>query len=300
MQNFNQILNAIQNGIKNALNESNSLRTDEDCLRANLVCLYDHCDQQNFYIIKNPSIEDIKEIGTYYNNYHQHKNINSKDALVAEFLECHYYNIKLGGLTCIEYDDENVNLCSFNVKNDNELYKLAYNAYAKDDAPLKSDTSWNRDYSEKARIDYVLNILRQYILNNRDYYEFGIGMRVSFIEYFFKDYKQLLDRYNNGDKENNQDQLKGIKEKEKILSSYNSFEFYMRNEVEKSFCGGDSSSAILLLNLKTEQIFDQASSTKIHFIKTFQEYKDEMYEILTKEHKIKESKNFDFNSILNE
>lgn len=290
-----KIQEAVKESYRKSLNESNGCRTDEECLRANLVCLYDHCDQQNFYILKNPTVEDIKEIGEYHNRYYyKEKNPNPKDRIVAEFLEWAYYNIKLDGLTCIEYDDENVNLCSFDFNDDKELYKFVYKAYSKDEAPLKSDASGRRDFSEEARIDYVLNIISQNILNQRDHYGFGIGIRLSFIEYFFKDYKEILDRYNNGDKEGDPDWLKRIKEKEKILSSYQSFVSYMKSQVKNSFCNCDSGSATILLNLKTEQIFEQGKA-KIHFIKSFKQYKDEMYKILTKEHKIKESQEFDFN-----
>ena len=289
---FNEsIVSAISKGIKNVLNESNGLISEEECLRANLVCLYDHSEQNNFFIIKNPSVEDIKEIGTFHDRYYWHKKDtdDKKYRLIAEMIQWAFYNIKLDGLTSIEYDDENINLCSFDLKNDEELYKFVYKMYLDKD-------QWANSSKLLDRLKYVLNMIDQKILNKRDHYGFGLGTRLSFIEYFFKEYKENLEKYNKGDK----DYLKRIKEKEQILSSYDSFKSYMKDQVKKSVCAGDSSRAILLLNLKTEQIFDKAPKTTIHFIKTFQEYKDEMYKILTEDHKLKESQEFDFNSILNE
>lgn len=276
------IVSAISKGIKNALNESNGLVSDEECLRANLVCLYDHCEQDNFFIIKNPSVEDIEKIGTFHDRYYWHKKDtdDKKDHLVANMIQWGFYNIKLDGLTSIEYDDENINLCSFDLKNDEELYKFVYKIYLDKD-------QWADSSKLLDRLKYVLNMIDQIILNKRDHYGFGLGTRLSFIEYFFKDYKENLEKYNKG----NRDYLKRIKEKEQILSSFESFKSYMKDQVKKSVCAGDSSRAILLLNLKTEQIFDKAPKTKIHFIKTFQEYKDEMYKLLSKD-RVNES--FDF------
>ena len=276
------IVSAISKGIKNALNESNGLVSDEECLRANLVCLYDHSEQNNFFIIKNPSVEDIEKIGTFHDRYYWHKKDtdDKKDRLVAEMIQWAFYNVKLDGLTSIEYDDENINLCSFDLKNDEDLYKFVYKLYLDKD-------QWANSSKLLDRLKYVLNMIDQIILNKRDHYGFGLGTRLSFIEYFFKEYKENLEKYNKGDR----DYLKRIKEKEQILSSYDSFKSYMKEQVKKSVCAGDSSSAILLLNLKTEQIFDQAPKTKIHFIKTFQEYIDEMYKLLIKD-KVNES--FDF------
>ena len=68
-------------------------------------------------------------------------------------------------------------------------------------------------------------MIDQNILNKRDHYGFGLGTRLSFIEYFFKEYKENLEKYNKGDK----DYLKRIKEKEQILSSYDSFKSYMKD-----------------------------------------------------------------------
>jgi len=125
------IVSAISKGIKNALNESNGLVSEEECLRANVVCLYDHEEQNNFFIIKNPSIEDIKKIRAFCNRYYWHKKEtdDKKDRLVANMIQWEFYNIKLDGLTSIEYDDENINLCSFDLKNDEELYKFVYKLY---------------------------------------------------------------------------------------------------------------------------------------------------------------------------
>ena len=125
------IVSAISKGIKNVLNESNGLVSEEECLRANLVCLYDHEEQDNFFIIKNPSVEDIKEIGTFHDRYYWHKKDtdDKKDRLIADMIQWSFYNIKLDGLTSIEYDDENINLCSFGLKNDEELYKFVYKMY---------------------------------------------------------------------------------------------------------------------------------------------------------------------------
>lgn len=285
------IVSVISRGIKNALNESNGLVYNEECLRANIVCLYDHIEQKNFFIIKNPSVEDIKKIGTFHNRYYWHKKDtdDKKDRLVADMMEWAFYNIKLDGLTSIEYDDENINLCSFDLKNDEELYKFVYKLYLDKD-------HWASSSKLLDRLKYVLNMIDQNILNKRDHYGFGLGTRLSFIEYFFKEYKENLEQYNT--KDDKDYYLKCIKEKEQMLSSYDSFKSYMKDQVKKSICAGDSDQAILLLNLKTEQIFDKAPKTKIHFIKTFQEYKDEMYKLLTKD-KVNES--FDFNSnILNE
>lgn len=221
MKPFNEsIVYAISKGIKNVLNESNGLISEEECLRANLVCLYDHEEQNNFFIIKNPSVEDIKEIGTFHDRYYWHKKDtdDKKDRLIADMIQWGFYNIKLDGLTSIEYDDENINLCSFDLKNDEELYKFVYKMYLDKD-------QWADSSKLLDRLKYVLNMIDQKILNKRDHYGFGLGTRLSFIEYFFKEYKENLEKYNKGDK----DYLKRIKEKEQILSSYDSFKSYMKD-----------------------------------------------------------------------
>jgi len=70
-------------------------------------------------------------------------------------------------------------------------------------------------------------MIDQSVLNKRDHYGFGLGTRLSFIEYFFKEYKENLERYNT--KDDKDYYLKRIKEKEQILSSYDSFKSYMKD-----------------------------------------------------------------------
>lgn len=79
--------------------------SEQQVCKTNLIILYDHMEQDNVFIIKNPSKEDIIKI--YQIGFDDHKNPLNYD------LEKYFYFVNTNNLVEIDYNDESLNLVEY-------------------------------------------------------------------------------------------------------------------------------------------------------------------------------------------
>lgn len=232
--------------------------SEEELLKCNLAILYDHGEQHDVFIIKNPSKEEILRISRIIPCKGFYKDTNpEKEKLATEYdydLEWHIAFVNLENIIEIDYDDEEMSISEYfqSLKN---LFIECYNILTGD----ANDPAFHLQYDvikPDDTPDYELKglALERVIDNDR-----------SPIQYFY-----TIDDWVKKDPESVEKKLKEMKA---TLVDFKTFVQHIRDMYINSVCDCDSGWSSSFIDLKTEKVLLGSKKTKFHFIKSYDEYK---------------------------
>lgn len=229
---------------------------EEQLFKTNLVILYDHGQQDDVFIIKNPSREELDKILSVKTGCYTNENSNPLDY----DLEKHEFFVNTDNLVEIDYDDEELELQEYfySLK---DFFVECYKCLTFD----FSDPGYRLGYdvcSDRSAYEAHQHALKSF-LNNKE----------SAIGYFY-----IFDeKWENPNNESGQEKLQKIKNS---LKDFKTFVQTMRDLYQNSVCDCDSGWSTNFVDLKEEKKLLGSNKTNFHFIETLDEYYVQMSAII--------------------
>lgn len=230
----------------------------EELLKCNLVILYDHEEQHDVFILKDPAKEEILRISKIIPCKGFYKDTDperEKEAIEYDYgLETHYCFVNLENIIEVDYDDEDMSVSEYFQSLKNlfiECYKILTCDATDPGFHLHYDVVKPNDTPE-----YELRSLAlEKVLDNDE----------SPIQYFY-----TIDEW---EKKNSDDVEKKLKEMKATLVDFKTFVQHIRDLYVNSVCDCDSGWSSSFVDLKNEKVLLGSKKTKFHFIKSYDEYK---------------------------
>lgn len=223
--------------------------TKEQFHKANLIVLYDHIQCNDVFLIKNPSKEEIEKI--------------AKSRL--EYLNKVFYFVNLDNLIELDYDDEDQGL---------QEYFYSFNDFLKEvyERASRKLENYKQVKGKLGWTEVVDSVTTDFCERHE-----------KAIKNFLDNEDSLIRRYYTVDN-NLKDADYNYEEIKKSLKSFESFKEKIKEIYKNSECNGDSFWSSNFIDLSKEKKILGSNKTKIHFIKTFDEYIKEMKKLYEKEH----------------
>ena len=234
---------------------------EEQLFKTNLIILYDHGQQNDVFIIKNPSKDEIDKIISVKTGCYTDDNSNPLDY----DLEKYGFFVNTENLVEINYDDEELALQDYFYSFKDffiECYKCLTFDFSEPGNKLHYDVC-----SDKSPYEAHQHALKDF-LNNKEsamwqYYVFN-------------------ERWEDPNSKQGQEKLQKIRTS---LKSFETFVKTMRDLYLNSVCDCDSGWSSNFVDLKEEKKLLGSKTTNFHFIETLDEYYVQMADIIENEKK---------------
>lgn len=231
---------------------------EEQLLKTNLIVLYDHGQQNDVFIIKNPSKEEINKIISTKTGCYTDDNSNARDY----DLEKYGFFVNTDNLIEINYDDEELSLQDYfySLK---DFFIKCYNCltFDQENCCLAYDT-----VMDKTPFEAHQHALRDF-LNNKD----------SEMHHFY-----IFEKWEDVNNESGKEKMQKINDS---LKDFKTFVQTMRDLYTNTVCDCDSGWSSSFIDLKEEKKLLGSKSTNFHFIETLDEYYVQMTDIIENEKK---------------
>lgn len=234
---------------------------DEQLFKTNLVILYDHGQQDDVFIIKNPSKEELNKILEVKTGCYTDKNSHVRDY----DLEKYGFFVNTDNLVEINYDDEELALQDY-FYSFKDFFIECYKRLTFDQSDPGNCLGYNT-CSDRSSYEAHQHALKDFLKNENS----------AMWQYYIFD-----ERWEDPNNESGQKKLQKIKDS---LKDFKTFVSTMRDLYVNSVCDCDSGWSSNFVDLKEEKKLLGSHKTNFHFIETLDEYYDQMTDIIENQKK---------------